>query len=149
MLPVRTEGDRMNNTRVSSQRRNSLHTFDAGICHQFTRISQHLLIDFHIFHNRLSSRTASTPALTKGKERKPTETIPFPLEGKKERGTDDMTPVLSLTIPFPPEGKKERGTDDMTPVLSLTELTSLTFSNLTGKVVFSPNQSSYFLIYLV
>jgi hypothetical protein len=84
---------------VSSQRRNSLHTFDTGICDQFIRISQHLLINFHIFCNRLNLATVSSPLHTNTfcKERKPTETIPFPPEEKKEIGTDDMTPALSLT----------------------------------------------------
>jgi hypothetical protein len=85
MLPIWTEGDRKNTILVPSQRRNNLHTFDTGICHQFISISQHLLIDFRFFHNReaqLASRTASTPTPTEGKERKPMETIPVPPEEK-------------------------------------------------------------------
>jgi hypothetical protein len=118
-LPVGTEGNRSNPIRVRR------HTFETGSCHHFIRISQHLFGDFHFFHNRLnnSSLTDSTPTPTEGKERKPIETIPVPPEEKKDRGIDDMTPALSLTV-----------------------FTSLTFSNLRGKVLFSLNQSSNFLI---
>jgi hypothetical protein len=99
----------------AASRRNNLHTFEAGICHQFIRISQHLLINFHIFHNRLNkSHSLHTNTNRRQRNKRQIE-----------------------IVPLPPEEKKERGTDDMTPALSLTEFTSLTFSNLRGRVVFT------------
>jgi hypothetical protein len=85
MLPIWTEGDRTNNTCVSSQRRNSLHTFDTGIWHQFIRISQHFLLTSTSSTTGSTSRKASTPTSIEGKERKPMETIPFPPEEKKKK----------------------------------------------------------------
>jgi hypothetical protein len=85
MLPVGTESDRTNPIHVSSQRRNSLHTFDTGICHQSVRISQHLFIlTFASSTTSSASRTASIPTLTIGKEAKQIETIPFPPKEKKK-----------------------------------------------------------------
>jgi hypothetical protein len=85
MLPIWTEGDRNNSIRVSSQRRSSPHTCDTGMFHQFIRISQQLLTDFDVSSTTGStSRTASTPAPTEGKERKPIETIPLHQKKKKK-----------------------------------------------------------------
>ena len=66
----------------------------------------------------------------------------------KQIGTKIEAKQIQIN-PSSQDEKKEAGTDDMTPALSLMEVTSLTFSNLRGKVLFSLNQSSNFLISLL
>jgi hypothetical protein len=46
---------------------------------------EHLFIDFHIFHNRLSKSLSPTPTQKVSNDRKPIETIHLPPKEKKNK----------------------------------------------------------------